>query len=390
MQDILWLLLPLAAASGWYAAKRSARRMESSAKDHTPAYFKGLNFLLNEQPDKAIDVFVQMLEVDSETVETHLALGNLFRRRGEVDRAIRIHQNLIARPALNRDHRAQALLELGQDYMRAGLFGRAENLFSELDEMNSHQEPALQNLLIIYQQEKDWEKCLQVANRLGQISGRSLKPEQAHYYCELAEEAEVGGDMAQVMRCLKKAQSCDADCVRATLLKGRLEIAQGDCGSAIQTLKVVEQQDVDYLPEALPMLLECYRQTGNREQLSDYLHQLHQRNQRIGPALELVNLIQADQNERSALDFLTGYLQLHPDIEGIDRLIELSMKGLDGPAADTLQILRQLIEKLLAGRPGYQCNHCGFMAKTMHWQCPGCKSWSSIKPMDGLGDEKRR
>ena len=383
IQDILWLLLPVAAASGWVAAKRSARRMETPRNDYTPAYFKGLNFLLNEQPDKAIDVFVQMLEVDSETVETHLALGNLFRRRGEVDRAIRIHQNLIARPTLNRGHRAQALLELGQDYMRAGLFDRAENLFNELDEMKSHQEPALQNLLIIYQQEKDWEKCLQVAKRLEQISGRPLKLERAHYYCELAEEAEQTGDQAQIAHYLKSAQGCDPDCVRATFIKGRLEAGEGACSSAIQTLKMVEQQDTDYLPEVLPMLLECYRQTGDREESSRYLKQLYQRNQSIALALALVDMIQADEGESAALEFLTRYLQEHPDIEGIDRLIGLGMKGMEGAAADILQVLRQLLEKLLAGRPGYRCNHCGFLAKTLHWQCPSCKSWSSIKPLQG-------
>lgn len=383
IQDILWLLLPVAAASGWYGAKRSDRRAETTGNDYTPAYFKGLNFLLNEQPDKAIDVFVQMLEVDSETVETHLALGNLFRRRGEVDRAIRIHQNLIARPSLNRGHRAQALLELGQDYMRAGLFDRAENLFNELDEMKSHQEQALQNLLIIYQQEKDWEKCLQVAKRLGQISGRSFKPERAHYYCELAEEAEHTGDEAQIIQYLKSAQGCDADCVRATLIKGKLEVSQGDCSNAIQTLKTVEQQDAGYLPEALPLLLECYRQTGDGEELSSYLRQLYQRNKGIGPALALVDLIQTDEGESAALEFLTQYLRKHPDIEGIDRLLALGMKEVEGSAAETLQVLRQLLHKLLAGRPGYQCNQCGFMAKTLHWQCPGCKSWGSIKPVQG-------
>ncbi|MCP5409595.1 MAG: lipopolysaccharide assembly protein LapB [Chromatiaceae bacterium] len=383
LQDILWLLLPVAAASGWYAAKRNARMTEVPRNDYTPAYFKGLNFLLNEQPDKAIDVFVQMLEVDSETVETHLALGNLFRRRGEVDRAIRIHQNLIARPTLNRGHRAQALLELGQDYMRAGLFDRAENLFNELDEMKSHQEPALQNLLIIYQQEKDWEKCLQVASRLGQISGRSLKLERAHYYCELAEEAELRGDRAQTMHYLKNAQACDADCVRATLIKGKLEVGDGACASAIETLEKVERQDAEYLPEVLPMLLECYRQTGNREDLSLFLRQLYQRNHGIDPALALTDMIQADEGEAAAVEFLSAYLQKYPDIEGMDRLIALGVKEMEGSAADMLQLLRQLLKKLLAGRPGYQCTHCGFMAKTLHWQCPGCKTWSRIKPVHG-------
>jgi len=154
-QDLLWLLLPLAAASGWWVARLDHQnRPGKGARDFPSAYFKGLNFLLNEQPDKAIEVFIKVLEVDSETAETHLALGNLFRRRGEVERAIRIHQNLIARPTLDKEQRSQALLELGQDYLKAGLFDRAENLFIELAENRLHSQPALRFLMQIYQQER--------------------------------------------------------------------------------------------------------------------------------------------------------------------------------------------------------------------------------------------
>lgn len=385
MNELLWLLLPIAAASGWLAAKRSVRRPEKSVEDRTPAYFKGLNFLLNEQPDKAIDVFIKMLEVDSETVETHLALGNLFRRRGEVDRAIRIHQNLIARPTLNRDQRAQALLELGQDYMRAGLFDRAESLFRELSEMKMYQEQALQNLRVIYQQEKEWDRCLDMARELEQLSGESLRIERSHYYCELAEEAIARKDTALASANLKKAQSSDGNCVRATLLQGQLEIADGACKAAIRTLQQVERQDDAYLSEALPKLLECYRQTGNRQELVSYLHQLFERNQGIGPALALADLVRADEGDQAALRFLCEYLQSHPDLEGLDRLVALNLSEGEKVGSETLKIIRELIGKLLEGRPAYQCCQCGFSAKTLHWQCPGCKSWSSIKPIQGMG-----
>ena len=157
----LILLLPLAAASGWFAASRAARKESAkSEREANPVYFQGLNYLLNEEPDKAIDVFLEMLEVDADTIETHLALGNLFRRRGEVERAIRIHQNLIARPALSREQRAQAVLELAQDYMRSGLYDRAEQLLLELKQGRQYVVPVLRNLVKIYQQEKDWDACL--------------------------------------------------------------------------------------------------------------------------------------------------------------------------------------------------------------------------------------
>ncbi|NNF96569.1 MAG: tetratricopeptide repeat protein, partial [Halobacteria archaeon] len=188
MLEILFFLLPIAALSGWWLGRRSkARRQEESSLELPSSYLRGLNYLLNEQQDKAIDLFIQLLDVDNDTVETHLALGSLFRRRGEVDRAIRIHQNLIARPTLSKEQRMQALFELGQDYMRAGLLDRAETLLGELIGNEPHTVAALQHLLDIYQQEKDWDKAIQIAQRLESRTGQSKRNLIAQYYCEKAD-----------------------------------------------------------------------------------------------------------------------------------------------------------------------------------------------------------
>ena len=193
-QDLLWLLLPLAAASGWYAARRDLRR--PAAAPVSPDYFRGINYLLNEQPDKAIEVFTRMLEVNTETVETHLALGGLFRRRGEVERAIRIHQNLIARSTLDAAQRSQALCELAQDYLKAGLLDRAENLFLELAEIPAHLETALRALMAIYEQEKEWHKAIVSARRLALIVDSDLGPLLAQYHCEMGERALQAANLA--------------------------------------------------------------------------------------------------------------------------------------------------------------------------------------------------
>jgi lipopolysaccharide biosynthesis regulator YciM len=183
MQDLLWLLLPVAVAFGWFAAQRSKGKPGSCSDSMLGSeYIKGLNYLLNEQQDKAIDVFIRMLEVNSDTVETHLALGNLFRKRGEVDRAIRIHQNLIARTSLSEEQRTDALLELGQDYMKAGLFDRAEALFKELLEHNVHISSALPLLLDIYQQEKDWDNAIAIADQMGFVGEQPARSVIAHFY----------------------------------------------------------------------------------------------------------------------------------------------------------------------------------------------------------------
>lgn len=380
MMELLWLLLPVAAASGWVAAKKSSSSRKVVVTDRTQGYFSGLNYLLNEQPDKAIDVFIKMLEVDSETVETHLALGNLFRRRGEVDRAIRIHQNLIARPTLSRDQRAQALLELGQDYMKAGLFDRAESLFSELGEMNMFQAQALENLLTIYQQERDWDKCLQVAKRLGQRSGVSRRKACAHYYCELAEEARTRKDLVKASQLLKKAQLSDEECVRATMLQGRIEMLNGAAKNALRLFKQVERQDPDYLSEVLPLIIECYRLLGNPEEMSRYLRQLYERRPVISVALAMTDLIQESEGGEAAIRFLAGYLHHHPSLEGLDRMLSLMLSFNSNDSRESLQIQQRIVEKMLENRAAYQCSSCGFNAKTLHWQCPSCKSWGSIKP----------
>ncbi len=381
MPELFWLLLPIAAASGWLAARRSSALKQIAISDRTPTYFRGLNYLLNEQQDRAIDLFVKMIEVDNETVETHLALGNLFRRRGEVDRAIRIHQNLIARPKLDDDQRALALLELGQDYMHAGLFDRAECLFEELAEMNLYQEQAYTNLIVIFQKEKDWNKCLIISQRLEQLTGESLKMEKAHYYCELANKAHRCGNISEVEGLLQEAQSIDTGCVRATILQGQMEYAGGKYEEAIQIYKKVEQQDPAYLAEVLPSLVACYKQLDNRDAMIAYLRYLVDKHPGAKPMLALADCIETDSGSEAALEFITNQMQIHPHLEGLDRMITINLQQSNMAVSDTLNILRQLIEKILIKRPTYQCRKCGYTAKSLSWQCPGCKSWSSSKPI---------
>ncbi len=390
MTELLLLLLPVAAASGWLAARRSSGRHAASVADgnYNPAYFQGLNYLLNEQPDKAIDVFVQMLEVDSETVETHLALGNLFRRRGEVDRAIRIHQNLIARPTLTRNQRAQALLELGQDYMRAGLFDRAESLFNELIEMNLYSKQALHNLKVIHQQEKDWNKCLAVTAKLESYGGESLSAERAHYYCEMAEEDRNAANFIRAMSMVRKAHGLDRDCVRATILQAEMEAARGNLKAAVRAYMRVEQQDPDYIPEILSELIECQKKSGHRKELKNYLTQLYHRHKGIATMLALAELIQEDEGEQAAMAFVRDYLRDHPSLEALNRLIMLSENNSGDAAKETLAVLSEQVQLLIKNRPAYQCHRCGFSAKTLHWQCPGCQSWGSVKPLQDMNGER--
>jgi lipopolysaccharide biosynthesis regulator YciM len=382
MQEWLLLLLPVAAASGWWAAQRSAQKDKDFCADRDPEYFRGLNYLLNEQPDKAIDVFIKLLEVDSETVETHLALGNLFRRRGEVDRAIRLHQNLIARTSLSRDQRALALLELGQDYMRAGLLDRAESLFNELVEMGLHRERALSNLRDIYQQEKDWDRCLVVARQLETVSGRPQLTAIAHYYCEQAEDALRAGEAEAAWELIGKALAVDRRCVRATLLQADLERARNNLAGAARTYKHIVQQDTDFLPEMLPRLIECYREMDNGEALTEYLRSLYLQQRDTRVMLAFADALQNVGDPETAERLVGEHIQQHADLIGLQRFIKLKRKNAESELhQETLDILFQLVGRLAQNQPVYQCNRCGFSARRLHWQCPGCKGWGTVRPV---------
>ncbi len=388
MLELLWLLLPVAAASGWFAARRGQRRNPARRRGElSTEYFTGLNYLLNEQPDKAIEVFIRMVEVDSETVETHLALGNLFRRRGEVDRAIRIHQNLIARPMLSRDQRAQALLELGEDYMRAGLFDRAENLFLELIELDAHTERVLHHLVDIYQQEQDWEQAISMCRRLEDTTGRSMRDVIAQYYCELAERAMHDKDRALAMQMVKRAFGYDRGCVRASMLLGRLEAVQGDYKAAVKAYKRVPDQDVEYLSEIIEPLQECYQKLGTPEAMAPFLRDVLKRYDGISAMLAMAQHIREQEGVEQAVEFVTGQLRHRPSVRGLNWLIELSLEHSTGEARDSMLILRDLTRKLLEGKPIYKCHMCGFAGKQLHWQCPSCKAWNTVKPIQGVEGE---
>jgi len=388
IQYTLLLLLPVAAWSGWWMAQRHYTRRQGQQRGGIhPEYFKGLNYVLNEQPDKAIEVFIKMLEVDSETVETHLALGNLFRRRGEVDRAIRIHQNLIARPTLDKEQRALALLELGMDYMRSGLLDRAESLFEELVETGSYSVQAFRELLDIYQQEKEWDNCIRTARRLELTSGEQLDPVVAHYYCEKAEILRDQGQFKPARDNIRRALAIDPDCARASMLEAEFAIMAGKLRHAIRAYKRIERQDADYLPEVIPQLLECYQQLDRVEEFMTYLQEVVDRNGGITAMLTLTDLMAQYRNEEAAAEFITSELRKRPSVRGLERLLAYTLQHASGRTRESLITIRELTGKLLQDRPVYKCTHCGFLGKSLHWQCPSCKQWNTIKPIHGVEGE---
>jgi lipopolysaccharide biosynthesis regulator YciM len=381
-------LVPAAFACGWFAARRAAvQRSGMRVSELSSDYFRGLNYLLNEEQDKAIEVFLKLAEYNSDTVETHLALGNLFRRRGEVDRAIRLHQHLVSRPGLTEAMKTVALLELGEDYMRAGLLDRAETLFCDLVAMNAHAPSALRHLVAIYQHERDWHKAIEHARRLETMTGESEALMISQFYCELADQARQHGARAEAREYLQQAFACQADCVRAFMLTGRLHAEAGEHAEAAQAYEAAVAADIAFVPEILPPLLQSYARTGQMERAESFLRDILTRYHGVSPVLALTQLYEQRDGQRAAVDFLTSQLRLRPSVRGLMALIDATMDKIQGEARENFLILRDLTRKLLEGRAMYRCSRCGFGAKAHHWQCPSCKTWGSIRPIHGVANE---
>jgi lipopolysaccharide biosynthesis regulator YciM len=371
-----WLLgFPLFFGLGWIAARIDIRQIVSESRALPSSYFKGLNFLLNEQPDKAIEAFIEVVKVDPETIELHFALGSLFRRRGEYDRAIRMHQNLLERPGLGADQKLIALAELGQDYLKAGILDRAEEAFRKL-EKSPQAAAARRHLLEIYEQEKDWDRAIEMT-KLVQPDPRDL----AQYYCELAaaDSAESRPDAAR--RHLEAALEANRKCVRASLLLGDLDKNQGNTDHAMEHWKRVESQNPAYLALVAQRLLDAYREAGHAEEgltlLTGYLERY--------PSLDLLDTVFQHTLEakgpEQAYALVRDELKRNPTLLGLDRLLEAQIIAAGSPdKRRDLELVRSLVHGHTRRLARYRCETCGFKARQFHWRCPACGGWETYPP----------
>lgn len=386
---LIWLLLPLAAASGWWLASRQQSE-KSRPKILVPHdYYKGINYFLNEQPDKAIEVFIRMLEVDSETVEPHLALGNLFRRRGEVDRAIRIHQNLIARPMLSKEQREQALLELGHDYLQAGLFDRAENLLEELVKHDNKNLPALRLLQTIYEQEQDWLNTIKIARNIETQTAQKMGPTVAQYYCEIATIHIQSGEFSEARKMLRRSLAQNSACGRAMILQVELDNRSKNYRTVIKTCKRVLALKPEYLVDVIEIMFAAYEHLGKRQDLMLFTESVINDQTAIHSVLFYFDYLRTKKDTRIALAFLENYLQKHPSLQGLERLLLIQQSAESDiadsqPAQSQLQVSLQIIAQLLENSPLYNCRHCGFSGMKRHWKCPGCHQWETITAVTGF------
>lgn len=370
------LLIPLFFGLGWAAARVDMRQVVHESRALPRSYFQGLNFLLNEQPDKAIDSFLEVAKVDSQTVELHFALGNLFRRRGETERAIRMHQNLIDREDLDEMVRLHALSELGQDYLKSGLLDRAEDIFNKMIGTTFEGE-AKRNLLEIYQVEKEWLKAIDIARELPDVVTRQ---EVAEFYCELAANEIMRSKPDSARAYLESAMQQNRKCVRASLLQGDLLLQEGRLAQAIEAWQRIEQQDPAFLSLVAQRLLETHRKLERRDEgialLSGYLERY--------PSLDLLDvvyqLVLESEGNEAAYRLVRGELQRNPTLLGLEKLMSARLPLAAPEVRPDVELAKTIIQGYTKRLSRYRCDNCGFKARQFYWRCPACGGWETYPP----------
>ncbi|MFZ6799490.1 lipopolysaccharide assembly protein LapB [Undibacterium sp. Di24W] len=378
--EIWWLLgIPLFFSLGWIAARVDIRQLISESSSLPKGYFKGLNFLLNDQPDKAIDAFIEILKLNPETVELHFALGNLFRRRGETERAIRVHQNLLSRPDLPIEQQTQAMFELGQDYLKAGLLDRAEETFNQLV-AGQYAIPARKALLEIYQREKEWLRAIDAAHALQESGAGGRQKEIAQFYCEIAQDELVHTHPEAAMVMLDKAIATDRHNVRAAILSGDIHLAKGDVEQAVLAWRRVEQQSVPHVALVAQRLMDGYRKLERPHEGLNLLKSYMAETPSIDllevvfkATLELETVVEANQ-------LVSNELRRTPTLLGLDKLLDARMMVAPPEVLPELSIVKNLVSGYAQKFTRYQCTHCGFKARQFYWQCPGCSKWETYPP----------
>lgn len=377
-----WLLLPLGLALGWAFGRRA--RPAAQAAAIAPEQLGGLlTQLASDDPDQAIAALTQVAEIDHSTVELHLTLGNLFRKRGEIDRALRIHEALLSRPGLTPDMQAQVRRELAFDYMRAGVMDHAEAQFERLVADGRYVTESLDQIRTIYEQGRDWEHAIASARRLEAAQGESKRELIAQYECELADEARRAKNVDEAIRQARRALDEDPGCVRAHLMLGALYEGKQDFGAAAQAYLRAFQLDAHFLPDVIEPLYRCSQKTGHSEGFLQFLADAKEISSSSLPYVAEARLL-ADEG-LDPTDRLAQGLEVRPSRAVLAQFLEVLEKqpaviaaGLDKPAASLHRALRRMMES----SPRYQCGNCGFSPRQQFWQCPSCKRWGTITPID--------
>ncbi|MBY0411131.1 MAG: lipopolysaccharide assembly protein LapB [Burkholderiaceae bacterium] len=373
--DLTWILLglPVAFVLGWLASRFDLRQLRAENRSAPKAYFKGLNFLLNEQQDKAIDAFIEAVQNDPDTSELHFALGNLFRRRGEYDRAVRVHEHLLSRGDLNRTDRERAQHALALDFLKAGLLDRAEDALHRL-EGTPFEAQARLALLAIYERSRDWPHAASIASRMHDADQGDFSTRQAHYLCEQALTLAGKGDRTAAQALLEQAIAAAPNAARARIELARLQHLMGQSDAVLATLKTLGELSPAALPLAAPLMVEAANAAGQVAQVQALLQAHYQH----APSLDVLESLVAIEStdEATSATARQRYVQ-HLDKEA--SLVAAS-KWLATEKLEHEEFhpqIQRALDQAVKPLTRYRCAACGFEARQHFWQCPGCQTWDS-------------
>ena len=387
------LLILIAVVLAWYSGYRMQIRFKSSQSNYdNKDYFIGLNYLLNDEPDQSIDAFISSLEINSNTLESHLALGNLLRRRGKVDGSIAVYQKLLADSQLKNAELNQVKLGLVKSYVAAGLLDRAEKLIDELKVADTKIQIAALNMgLTVYQLEKEWQKAIKVANDLLKLSVQNERHEiqvkASHFYCELAEKELEFQHYNQAKEYLNNAVNMDRANVRTSLVLGKLEFEQANYKMAIKTLLKISNQDPSFTVEAFDLIIASYQALNNHQKLQKFIESSLEEPLSAALLLKIIKYIKDTESREKAKEILFQRIEANPSIELLGQAILLNDNTESDPNAEKFH---EILTSYLENKTKYQCGSCGFELKNLHWQCPGCSEWGFIKPIDPFIEDAKR
>lgn len=391
-----WLIIvPVLFGLGWLAARFDFKQMLSESKQLPDSYFKGLNFLLNEEPDQAIDAFIEVAKLDPETTELHFALGSLFRRRGEMERAIRVHQSLLARTDLPETERENAQFEIAQDFLKAGMLDRAEQAFEAVSK-GRHAIPAVRSLIHIYESGQDWPKAIATVKRLRVLVDEPV-PQLIHYECEQAEAAlkrrepqlelaeQALNEAERAAKELGAKEGSRAAAARIFMLRAQLARLQQNLPLQQFYLQEVLRVAPLYAGLIAADFMQCYEAQGLSAQALRELQAHYEQYPSVDVFAQVFKALRAQKGSAEAWSFARQALQQSPSLLGLNRSLDLELQHPDNPEAahvlgGDLTLLRTLVHKHTQRLDRYSCQNCGFEAKHYYWQCPGCTHWETYAP----------
>lgn len=389
MFELLFLLLPVAVGYGWFMGRNSVKQKKQHDKDSLSIkYSTGLNYLLSNQQDKAMDYLLEALEVEDDTVEAHFAMANLFRRRGELDRALKVHEYLVRQPMLSDKEKQQAVFELGRDFYSAGLYDRAEKMFTKLLKSSMYGKKSLSYLLHIYQSTKDWDRGIALEKSVLKASDRKLKHVLANFYCELASIAIAKDEYIKELELLQKALELDPKSSRANLLMAQVFESNDQFNNACRCYKEIFLQDQEYFPDVIDKMYNCYQRSDISDEFYPFIKQVYDKSGSTTALIKYLDYVTQTQSRKKAEEYILSALKRRPTIRGFKHFVKMQMQDeQEAATSQSLDVIKELVAAYLNVRPRYSCRNCGFNSTVHYWSCPSCHDWEQLKPVRGLEGE---